>query len=66
MGGYKLQSLNWMVSLHHNGLNWILADKMANVLISDLHLLKHLCRPQQNPPNNLVQGFISSKWLNPA
>jgi SNF2 family DNA or RNA helicase len=29
MRGYQLQGLNWMVSLHHNGLNGILADEMA-------------------------------------
>ena len=34
MRGYQLQGLNWMVSLHHNGLNGILADEMAR---------KHLC-----------------------
>ena len=26
---YQLQGLNWMVSLHHNGLNGILADEMG-------------------------------------
>jgi SNF2 family DNA or RNA helicase len=29
MRGYQLQGLNWMVSLHHNGLNGILADEMV-------------------------------------
>ncbi|KIM79892.1 hypothetical protein PILCRDRAFT_89952 [Piloderma croceum F 1598] len=29
MRGYQLQGLNWMVSLHHNGPNGILADEMA-------------------------------------
>ncbi|KAF8551112.1 hypothetical protein OG21DRAFT_1445699 [Imleria badia] len=29
MRGYQLQGLNWMVSLHHNGLNGILADEMG-------------------------------------
>ena len=32
MRGYQLQGLNWMVSLHHNGLNGILADEMARNL----------------------------------
>jgi SNF2 family DNA or RNA helicase len=30
MRGYQLQGLNWMVSLHHNGLNGILADEMVH------------------------------------
>lgn len=34
MRGYQLQGLNWMVSLHHNGLNGILADEMVRVLIT--------------------------------
>lgn len=29
MRSYQLQGLNWMVSLHHNGLNGILADEMV-------------------------------------
>ncbi|KZT63927.1 hypothetical protein DAEQUDRAFT_72465 [Daedalea quercina L-15889] len=29
MRPYQLQGLNWMVSLHHNGLNGILADEMG-------------------------------------
>ena len=29
MRAYQLQGLNWMVSLHHNGLNGILADEMV-------------------------------------
>ena len=31
MRGYQLQGLNWMVSLHHNGLNGILADEMVSL-----------------------------------
>lgn len=34
MRGYQLQGLNWMVSLHHNGLNGILADEMVRVLLA--------------------------------
>lgn len=30
MRAYQLQGLNWMVSLHHNGLNGILADEMVS------------------------------------
>jgi SNF2 family DNA or RNA helicase len=33
MRSYQLQGLNWMVSLHHNGLNGILADEMVHHLI---------------------------------
>ncbi|KAJ7126515.1 P-loop containing nucleoside triphosphate hydrolase protein [Mycena crocata] len=29
MRSYQIQGLNWMVSLHHNGLNGILADEMG-------------------------------------
>lgn len=30
MRSYQVQGLNWMVSLHHNGLNGILADEMVS------------------------------------
>lgn len=33
MRSYQLQGLNWMVSLHHNGLNGILADEMVTLLM---------------------------------
>ena len=29
MHDYQVQGLNWMVSLHHNGLNGILVDEMG-------------------------------------
>src|SRR4051812_31874614 len=29
MREYQIQGLNWMVSLHHNGMNGILADEMG-------------------------------------
>jgi SWI/SNF-related matrix-associated actin-dependent regulator of chromatin subfamily A member 5 len=38
MRGYQLQGLNWMVSLHHNGLNGILADEMARKLLFSIYL----------------------------
>ncbi|EPS99425.1 hypothetical protein FOMPIDRAFT_161571 [Fomitopsis schrenkii] len=45
MRSYQLQGLNWMVSLHHNGLNGILADEMGLgktlQTISFLGYLKH-------------------------
>jgi hypothetical protein len=45
MRGYQLRGLNWMVSLHHNGLNGIPADEMGLgktfQTISFLAYLKH-------------------------
>lgn len=45
MRPYQLQGLNWLVSLHHNGLNGILADEMGLgktlQTISFLSYLKH-------------------------
>ncbi|KAF8879544.1 SNF2 family N-terminal domain-containing protein [Gymnopilus junonius] len=45
MRPYQLQGLNWMVALHHNGLNGILADEMGLgktlQTISFLAYLKH-------------------------
>ena len=38
MRGYQLQGLNWMVSLHHNGLNGILADEMARKLLFSIFI----------------------------
>lgn len=32
MRPYQLQGLNWMISLHHNGINGILADEMVRKL----------------------------------
>ena len=32
MRDYQVQGLNWMASLHHNGINGILADEMASPL----------------------------------
>lgn len=34
MRPYQLQGLNWMISLHHNGLNGILADEMVGTLVA--------------------------------
>jgi SWI/SNF-related matrix-associated actin-dependent regulator of chromatin subfamily A member 5 len=31
MRDYQVQGLNWMASLHHNGINGILADEMVSV-----------------------------------
>jgi SNF2 family DNA or RNA helicase len=32
MRDYQVQGLNWMISLHHNGINGILADEMVSPL----------------------------------
>jgi SWI/SNF-related matrix-associated actin-dependent regulator of chromatin subfamily A member 5 len=32
MRDYQVQGLNWMISLHHNGINGILADEMVSHL----------------------------------
>lgn len=34
MRDYQVQGLNWMASLHHNGINGILADEMVRVVCS--------------------------------
>lgn len=45
MRSYQVQGLNWMVSLHHNGLNGILADEMGLgktlQTISFIYYLRH-------------------------
>lgn len=38
MRQYQIQGLNWMVSLHQNGLNGILADEMGYALHLDFLL----------------------------
>jgi hypothetical protein len=54
MRGYQLQGLNWMVSLHHNGLNGILADEMVRVLITPIcGCLNLSIGPRQNSSNDL-------------
>jgi hypothetical protein len=34
MRDYQVQGLNWMISLHHNGINGILADEMVSPALS--------------------------------
>jgi len=45
MRDYQIQGLNWMIALHHNGLNGILADEMGLgktlQTVSFLGYLKH-------------------------
>ncbi|KZP15407.1 hypothetical protein FIBSPDRAFT_1048196 [Athelia psychrophila] len=56
MRTYQIQGLNWMVALHHNGLNGILADEMGLgktlQTISFLSYLKH--HRQVNGPHLVV------------
>ena len=43
MRDYQIQGLNWMASLHHNGINGILADEMVRtVTFTFEHALKDL------------------------
>ena len=37
MRDYQVQGLNWMASLHHNGINGILADEMVSSGLSSKH-----------------------------
>ena len=55
MRGYQLQGLNWMVSLHHNGLNDILADEIVRASLSLPFNTQPLHQgPRKNPPNDLL------------
>lgn len=42
MRDYQVQGLNWMVGLHYNGINGILADEMVRPRCLRLHLLRLL------------------------
>lgn len=33
MRDYQVQGLNWMIKLHDNGINGILADEMVRLLL---------------------------------
>ena len=69
MRPYQLQGLNWMVSLHHNGLNGILADEMASSVT--LHAYKSLTCPistlgsWENSPDNLVPSLPQTPVFDP-
>ncbi|RDB15389.1 ISWI chromatin-remodeling complex ATPase ISW2 [Hypsizygus marmoreus] len=71
---YQIQGLNWMVALHHNGLNGILADEMrlgkTLQTISFLAYLKHF-RGISGPhlvvvPKSTLQNWQRefAKWTN--
>ncbi|KAG1823802.1 SNF2 family N-terminal domain-containing protein [Suillus subaureus] len=65
MRTYQLQGLNWMVSLHHNGLNGILADEMGLgktlQTISFLSYLKHY-RDTRGPHLIVVPKSTLQNW----
>ncbi|KAJ8085234.1 chromatin remodeling complex Adenosinetriphosphatase [Marasmius tenuissimus] len=65
MRAYQLQGLNWMVSLHHNGLNGILADEMGLgktlQTISFLAYLKHY-REIRGPHLIVVPKSTLQNW----
>ncbi|KAH9830446.1 SNF2 family DNA-dependent ATPase [Rhodofomes roseus] len=65
MRPYQLQGLNWMVSLHHNGLNGILADEMGLgktlQTISFLGYLKHY-RDIRGPHLVVVPKSTLQNW----
>ncbi|ESK92420.1 chromatin remodelling complex atpase chain isw1 [Moniliophthora roreri MCA 2997] len=65
MRAYQLQGLNWMVALHHNGLNGILADEMGLgktlQTISFLAYLKHY-REINGPHLIIVPKSTLQNW----
>ncbi|KAK7051471.1 chromatin remodeling complex Adenosinetriphosphatase [Paramarasmius palmivorus] len=65
MRAYQLQGLNWMVALHHNGLNGILADEMGLgktlQTISFLAYLKHY-REIKGPHLIVVPKSTLQNW----
>ncbi|KAJ3557468.1 hypothetical protein NM688_g1461 [Phlebia brevispora] len=65
MRPYQLQGLNWLVSLHHNGLNGILADEMGLgktlQTISFLSYLKHY-RDIKGPHLVVVPKSTLQNW----
>ncbi|KAF9812523.1 hypothetical protein IEO21_06162 [Rhodonia placenta] len=55
MRPYQLQGLNWMVSLHHNGLNGILADEMGlGKTLQTISFLAYLKQHRDTPGPHLI------------
>ncbi|KDQ53568.1 hypothetical protein JAAARDRAFT_72523 [Jaapia argillacea MUCL 33604] len=55
MRPYQLQGLNWMVSLHHNGLNGILADEMGlGKTLQTISFLSYLKHNKNTPGPHLI------------
>jgi SWI/SNF-related matrix-associated actin-dependent regulator of chromatin subfamily A member 5 len=65
MRDYQIQGLNWMISLHHNGLNGILADEMGLgktlQTVSFLAYLKHY-RDMPGPHLIVVPKSTLQNW----
>ncbi|KAF8511891.1 P-loop containing nucleoside triphosphate hydrolase protein [Hysterangium stoloniferum] len=65
MRDYQIQGLNWMVSLHHNGLNGIMADEMGLgktlQTVSFLAYLKHY-RDMPGPHLIVVPKSTLQNW----
>ncbi len=49
-----------MVSLHHNGLNGILADEMVRVIFPGLMMLTDVIGPGQNSANNIFSVLFEA------
>lgn len=41
MRDYQVQGLNWMVGLHYNGINGILADEMVRPVFASASRLRY-------------------------
>ncbi|KAH9942954.1 P-loop containing nucleoside triphosphate hydrolase protein [Amylocystis lapponica] len=55
MRSYQLQGLNWMVALHHNGLNGILADEMGlGKTLQTIAFLSYLKHYRDTPGPHLI------------
>ncbi len=55
MRSYQVQGLNWMVSLHHNGLNGILADEMGlGKTLQTISFLSYLRHYRDIPGPHLI------------
>jgi hypothetical protein len=57
MRPYQLQGLNYMVSLHHNGLDGILADERVRIALSPSYILltsrsRAWVKPSQQSPSS--------------
>ncbi|CAI4228885.1 unnamed protein product [Auanema sp. JU1783] len=67
MRDYQIRGLNWLVSLHHNGINGILADEMGLgktlQTISLLGYMKHY-RNMGSPHLVIVPKSTLSNWMN--
>jgi SWI/SNF-related matrix-associated actin-dependent regulator of chromatin subfamily A member 5 len=56
MRQYQIQGLNWMVSLHQNGLNGILADEMGYESTLTVHTYTNMSLVSEK----LFRPFLSS------